>query len=489
MGRHDHEDDVALASATLRHRLDRAVVVAKAARLLGWLGRVAVVVVVALLGEAAVTALIAPAGLLRTRWPTVAIVLVGAVAAWWRWAGQAPSRLDVARASEASHAELGERISRAVPFLDVPTDVAQEPPLTHGLRELAIEDAARAGEVIRRLPVPGLRLHAAWAVAGSVALITWLAVARTVLHDSSAGRPLQVRSLDAPVVAPEVDHSHAAARLAAVAAVESRLAEILALRFAAAPGQTVDSLTDGQVQDLGKLAEVHEESLRIVHRIRAELAAEDTPEAQAAVEQLASLDDASGDRIGRVIVANRLASAATGARLCADTVSAVARLLGGGEAGGDITLPHLAPREVVHVRRAEAMLADLEQRPLDGRQDAAGRREVVATARQEADYDSRSVAAGRSTSPAGAEPGGDMTGASTSEPRFATGDVDISRPLDEVASAQARVWSLLPSASRPTARGGGVADVPADYRAAVDLYYRVVLESLASEPAGRRVPR
>lgn len=488
MGRHDHEDDVALASATLRHRLDRAVVVAKAARLLGWLGRVAVVVVVALLGEAAVTALVAPAGLPRTRWPTVAIVLVGAVAAWWRWAGQAPSRLDVARASEASHAELGERISRAVAFLETPPDVTQEPPLTQGLRALAIEDAARAGEVIRRLPVPGLRLHAVWAVAGSVALITWLAVARTVLHDSSAGRPPQVRSLDTPAVVPQVDHAPAAARLAAVAAVESRLAELLALRFAAAPGQTVDSLPGEQQRDLLRLAEIHAESLRAVHRIRSELATKDTPAAQAAVQQLEPLENASGDTIGRFITANRLASAADGAKQCADTLTAVVRLLGGEETRGDVAMPHLTPREVVRVRRAEATLADIEQQPLAGRQAAAERRTAVATARREADHDSRPIEAGRSAGPPGTEQAGDVMESPTSEPRFAAGDADISRPLDEVASPQARVWSLLPAASRPFARTGAEPDVPADYRAAVDLYYQVVLESLPSEPARRRAP-
>ena len=488
MGRHDHQDHVASAGATLRHSLDRAVLVAKAARLLGWLGWGAVVAVAALLGEAAVHVLIAPAGVPSGRWPVVAVVVVGAVAAWWRWAGQAPTRLDVARAIEASHAELGERISRAVAFLDVPTDVMQEPPLTDGFRELAIEDAARAGEVIRRLPVPGLRLHAAWAAAGSVAVIAGIAFARIVPHDSSAGRLGEVPSLDTPVVAPEVDHSQAAARLAAVAAVESRLAEILALRFAAAPGQMVDSLPDEQQRDLLRLAEIHDESLRAVHRIRSELATKDTPAAQAAVQQLGPLENASGDTIGRVITANRLASAAAGAKQCADTLTAVVRLLGGEETRGDVAMPHLPPREVVHVRRAEAALADIEQRPLDGRQDAARRRTAVATARREADHDSRPVEAGRSAGPAGAEPAGDVTEAPTSEPRFAASDADITRPLDEAASPQARVWSLLPAASRPFAGSGAEPDVPADYRAAVDLYYQVVLESLPSEPAGRRAP-
>jgi hypothetical protein len=488
MGRHDHQDDVASASATLRHRLDRAVVVAKAARLLGWLGRVAVVAVAALLGAAAVGTLIAPAGMLSGRWPVVAVVVAGAVAAWWRWAGQAPTRLDVARASEASHAELGERISRAVAFLDVPTDVTQEPPLTRGLRELAIEDAARAGEVIRRLPVPGLRLHAAWAAAGSVAVIAWLTFTGMMPHDSSAGRLGEVPSLDAPVVAPEVDHSQAAARLAAVAAVESRLAEILALRFAAAPGQTVDSLPGEQQRDLVRLAEIHAESQRAVHRIRSELATKDTPAAQAAVQQLGPFDDASGDTIGRIITVNRLASAAAGARQCADTLTAVVRLLGGEETRGDVAMPYLTPREVVRVRRAEATLADIEQRPLDGRQAAAERRTAVATARREADHDSRPIEAGRSAGPPGAEQAGDVTEAPTSEPRFAAGDANISRPLDEAASPQARVWSLLPAASRPFARSGAEPDVPADYRAAVDLYYQVVLESLPSEPVARREP-
>lgn len=471
----------------LCRRLDRSVAVAKVVRLAGWLGRMAVVAVAAFVAVAVVNRLLAPAGVAVGRWPVIAVVFAGVVAAWWRWREAALTRLDVARAIEASHVALGERVSRAVPFLDLRQDAPAEPSLTSGLRGLAVADAARAAAAIRRLPVPGLTHHIPWAVAGSVAGLVWLASMQMVPRKLAATEPRESLSTDTPTVAADVDHA-AAARLAAAAAVESRLAEILARRFAAAPGQMVDSLSEMQQRDLVTLAGVHEASLRTVHRVRVELAASETLEARAAGRQLESLEDESTSAIRHAITTNRLATAAAGVRRWADTLAAVVRLLGGEEGDVAATLPQLPPREVVQVRRAEAALAALEQRPLDSRQNAGDGRTAVVAAREAADRKPLPDGAERPTGLTGSEPAGEGTAAPTSEPRFAAGDADISRPLDEAATPQARVWSLLPTASRPSTRSGAAADVPADYRAAVDLYYQLVLESLASESTGKPAP-
>ena len=74
-----------------------------------------------------------------------------------------------------------------------------------------------------------------------------------------------------------------------------------------------------------------------------------------------------------------------------------------------------------------------------------------------------------------------MTPAAPSDPRFAAGDAAIARPLAAAERPQARVWSLLPEAVQPFASSGGDADVPTDYRAAVDRYYQLVLEQLVPE--------
>jgi hypothetical protein len=472
----------------LCRRLDRSVAVAKVVRLAGWLGRMAVVAVAAFVAVAVVNRLLAPAGTAVGRWPVIAVVFAGVVAAWWWWREGALTRLDVARAIEASHVALGERVSRAVPFLDLREDAPAEPSLTSGLRGLAVADAARAVAAIRRLPVPGLTHHIPWAVAGSVAGLVWLASMQMVPRKLAEAEPRESLSTDTPTVAAEVDHAAAAARLAAAAAVESRLAEILARRFAAAPGQMVDSLSEMQQRDLVTLAGVHEESLRTVHRVRVELAASETLEARAAGRQLESLEDESGDTLRHAITANRLATAAAGVRRWADTLAAVVRLLGGEE--GDVagTPSQLPPREVIQVRRAEAALAAIEQRPLDRHQNAGDGRTAVVAAREAADRKPLPDGAERPTGPTGSEPAGEGTAAPTSEPRFAAGDADISRPIDEAATPQARVWSLLPTASRPSPMSGAAADVAAEYRAAVDLYYQLVLESLASESTGKPAP-
>lgn len=488
MESHDPGQAAAEYGAMLRTRLDRAVTVATAVRLLGWLGRLAVVAVAALLAGAVLNDLLKPTGGAVGRWPVLAAAVAVTMAAWWRWAGTAPSRLAVARAIEAVHGDMGERVSRAVAFLDRPADAPREPSLTAGLRELAIEDAARAVGAIRRLPVPGVERHIPWAVAGSVAIVAWLAATQMVPAELVEDEPRQTLSAAAPAAREAVDQAEAALRLASVAAVESRLAEILLRRFAAAPGQTADSLSDTQQRDLAALAAVHEESLRSVLRIRAELAASERSAARAAAQQLEVREDASAAAVGHAIATNRLATAAADAQQWAESLTQVVRLLGGKEIDATVALSQLPPRDVVLVRRAEAALAASEARPLDGRQPPRFDGPAAVVARDAADQRSGPAGAERPTGPPGSEPTAAVTEAPTSEPRFVAGDSAVSRPLDEAATPQARVWSLLPTASRPPARSGAAADVPADYRAAVDLYYQLVLESLTRESTGTAAP-
>jgi hypothetical protein len=479
MGTHDHRPQGETAAATLRRRLDRGVAVAWIVRLLGWLGRVAIVAALALLAVHAAELLGMPAGVSLGRWPVIIAVLLGAVAAWWRWAGRAPFRLDVARAIEATHADVGERISRAVAFLEPATDAPREAPLTRGLRTLAIDDAAQAIAAIRRLPVPGLRRHVPWVVVGTVAVIAAFMVPR-----SERGR-LDERRADpsaqqSPPSIPAVEHTEIAARLAAAAATEAHLAEVLARSFAAAPGRMVDTLPQDEQQNLVILGAIHEESLQTVRLIRAELAIHDSPAAQAAARQLGLLDDKAIGSIGVAISGNRLASAATGAARYADELMAAAQSLGGGATGDAMPIQPLPPRDGVRMRRAEVALADVERQLEVGRQETAGREAAVATAGEPSDQERRQSGPNRA-GPTGAEPGGPVTSAAPSDPRFAAGDAAIARPPAAAERSQARVWSLLPEAVQPFASSGGDADVPTDYRAAVDRYYQLVLEQLVPE--------
>lgn len=485
MNTHDHRPGAEIAAATLRRRLDRGVAIASTVRLLGWLGRVAVVTALTLLIERVVALFVAPLGFPPVPWPLIVAVGVGAVAVWWRRAGRGPSRLDVARAIEAAHADVGERISRALAFLEPAIDAPREPPLTHGLRDLAIDDAGQAITAIRHLPVLGLRRHAPWAVAGTVAVIAWLVAAPMVPHHERGrlDERLADRSTkESPPAPPAVDHSEIAARLAAVVATESHLADVLARRFAASPGRMVDVLSDEERRNLGTLAKIHDESLQAVHAIRAELATHDTSAAQAAARQLGLLDETSAGSIDVAISGNRLAAAATGAARYADELWAVVRLLGGEATRGAMPVQPLPPRDGSRIRRAEVALAALERRLGDGRQDA-GREAVVTAAGERSDRESPHPERDRAAETAGAEPGGQITPVAPSDPRFAAGDAAIARPATAADRPQARLWSLLPEAVQPFASSGGEAEVPPDYRAAVDRYYQLVLEQLASKHA------
>lgn len=472
----EHPNPFASAGVTLRRRLDRGVAAVTIIRFLGWSGRFAML---ACVGVAAAEILPALIGWRAHRWLIGIVVLLTAVAAWWRWAGRPPTRLDVALAMEGAHPELRERVSRAVPFLEPSAKGMHDPALTTGLRELALADADRAVAAVPRLPLPGFRTNAVWAMAGSLAIVALLALVQDVPQVSPEGRsrhePSAAKPVGEPAAMPTIDLTAVASRLATAAAVESRLAETLAMRFAAAPGQTADSLSDEQRRQLATLAGIHDDALHAVHCVREELEAIDAPVARTATQQLGAIDAGASEAVGEAIVANRLASAASGTKQLADSVVAVVEVLGGGTLDPAEALPHLPPRERASVRRAEAALAEIGRRPVDGRQDAPFRA-TSSAGRQEG---------GEQPMPS---PGGETNSIPTSDPRFTAGDAEIQQPADAATRAADRIWSLFPEKSRPYATRGGGTDVSPDYSAVVDLYYTLILESLRSEPTGKPTP-
>ena len=204
-------------AALVRSRLDRAVGG-------GWFGRALAAASIAAGGLAVAIAAGAAAELLTPRlagpWRWIAATLgglslgglslgvlslgaalAGGAAARGRWRSRRPraavarlDRLGVALATERRHPWLGERISRAVGFLDDPadrgdtaplgdgparrdrlraTERADHPPqgddpLTRGLRRLAIAQAAEGLDAVPRLAVPGAEARRRWIGAGFV---------------------------------------------------------------------------------------------------------------------------------------------------------------------------------------------------------------------------------------------------------------------------------------------------------------------------------
>jgi hypothetical protein len=190
-----------------RGRIDAAVAAARAAAVAGLVGRLACVAASAVVAVAALDLALRRPGF----WAGGSVVAaVVAVAAWRLLAGfgrRFADRLRIARAFETAHPELGERVSRAVEFLDdlpdgsaargsdrtvqaTPTEprrdgshrpaVPEMSPVTRGLRSLALEQAAAAVDGLGRPPMPGLRAELLWCVTGlaAVAAVWAAAVAR-----------------------------------------------------------------------------------------------------------------------------------------------------------------------------------------------------------------------------------------------------------------------------------------------------------------------
>lgn len=488
----------------LRNRIDRAVLLARCARMAGCLGRAACIAVPVVMVAAACDTVLHPRDFPPGRFVIAGATVLGLVIAWWRWSGTRPTRLDAALAAEAVHPELGERISRAVGFLEEPEEPADHG-MGRGLRGLAVTQAAAAAARISRMPTPGLHTHAPWMAAGVAAVGSLVGAAlllpspwgeavrrqmfmepRAASRDRGLGgdarRPVGAGSAQAPggdgLPRPV---TIAAAELAAAAAIESRLADGLAARFALLPGRAAESLSGDQRQELAALAVVHRETVAAIRAARDTMASAGDPSPSIRESQglLEGIPAVTHDTTDVEIVANRLAMAAEGAARTARIAAAAAAALGAHAGSGGADMTSVAASSAAAVNRAEATLATIERR-LPG--DGAG--SAIAQGREGARRGERSV-------PGIGERAGPAGGGVTSEPRFAAGDAVAERPADG-AEAQAarvgRVWRLLSDPSRRSPIRGRAADVPVEYAPAVDLYYQMLLESHAGErsPGGVR---
>jgi len=165
-------------------------------------------------------------------------------------------------------------------------------------------------------------------------------------------------------------------------------------------------------------------------------------------------------------------------------------ILGGLRSAAPAGMPALESRSVAEARRVEAVLDRVEARIRSGPGPATGSPATATTAsgqivRQPDGGPTRPVGPGAS---ADAGSGAAGTSATTTEPRFAAGAAESARSEEGRATVRTRVWSLLPAGSRPSAVRGSEADAPPEYRDAVDLYYELLWESLASERKAAQHP-
>lgn len=509
------------AAADLVRSIDRAVRIARCGRLLavcgGWVAAAAGVVAALAAIDVASGGRIGIAFLPWATKVTVVLVLTAApVVATCRrrlvregW----PCRLGIALATEQRHPRLGESLSRAVEFLEGgPAAEAQarrtnrvdrspgSATLAQGLRWLAIDQAAAAARDAGGMTVPGIASDVGWIAAG-MAAATAIVISTTLLPGWADAVRRQVATSGRPAAAPmptqaprsgsggadtplPAEATALVTRLAATAAIERRLAELLAVLFVQAPGVPAESLARGARRELDELAEIQEECLHAVDAARGMLATALASAAQSdaaaalrlrdqlhgAVERLASIDREAADAIPSNISANRLRLAGDAAATLADILaSAVAGLGatpgalswqgGGGGAGPEGSLT------------TAATLARIAARYDVGQQAATTNEEPMPTRSGSASGTGREDAAASEAGTAGRTP---------SSMQASGGPVTVgpATPLSAEASPIEQVWSLLPATERAHAARAAVESAPAAYRSAIDAYYRALLQSM-----------
>jgi len=506
--------DSSPAVEMFRRSLDRAVIRGCAVRLAGivgcWAACAAVLwwAVVAV-GQGLAGADLMAAAPVATR-AAIALVAGLVTAVIFRDAvldGRWPTRLEVAVETERQKASLGERLSRAVAFLDETDDTTDDgressadAALARGLRRLAIEQAVAA--LPGRLAVPCRPADITWIGAGVLAGAAALIMALVVPAPWGGAKPAQ-HAAEAVVAGPAAGtaggpNDAAAAdtarlaivqRLRAAAAIERRVAAVTAALFAEAPGASRDTLPRESQARLDRLAAIQAEVCDTVRSIRPEvrgLAATSAVLAPACLEQLDGFVAAGGDRVGGHVTANRLGLAGDRAAAAADAIAAAAAALAGDTGAAAREEPI---RDDPRLARAALVLDEIVAAGVPAAEDAARSPSPGATTVAAApDLD------GGPTTPAGAaagpvrETGGSPArgdGATTSPSQAAAGQA-----TDGAAASRPDKLVAGPSAARPTDRGWRPPapqplessstptpipeDAPAAYRQAVAEYYRLL---------------
>jgi hypothetical protein len=417
-----------------------------------------------------------------------------------RW----PTRLAVALETERRDPRLGERLSRAVAFLDGQVEegprLSADAALASGLRRLAIEQAAAA--LPGRLAVPGepadIRWIGAGGLAGATALITALVVPASwggAKHaGAKAGAALTAPAADAAggadsAAMPDAARAALVRRLRAAAAVERRVAAVAAALFAEAPGASRESLPRESQARLDRLAAIQAEVCDVTRAFRPEirgLAATPAAVTAACLEQLDAFTAAGGATIGEAVAANRLWSAGDRALDAAAALATAATALAGDSGAME---PEGSVPGDSRLARAALVLDEL----------AAAGDQAADAAASSSSLEASAVAAAADAERAPATPahgaagdardrGGSMArgDAATASPRQATtgqaaegvvaGRPDGPVAVPSVARQTDRGWR--PPVPRPPEPSAAPALIPEDappaYRQAVAEYYRLL---------------
>lgn len=407
-------------------------------------------------------------------------VLAAAALAAWLVARRAiaswPTRLSLALAAERAQPELGERISRAIDFLD---DTTAECDGSTTLKAMAISQAADAADGIVAVPIEGGARHVGFAAAAAVALsLLAIAVMRRDAVTSHATIATETPAADAspatilPTFDPLSAAGQAAARIAALAGFERRLANTLAGWFAEAPGLAAVDLPPRRRQAIADAAALHDDVMAgassTVAEITSAAAAGNATALNKAMADLAADIDSASANISAAIRDDRLAAAAEAASRLADRLADAAGLLG---------IPMTGPGGDVLVERS---IASGDERESPDRDSSAIIDRLAQLDRTVASASAPEAAA--VTEPGVASPSRPATGATTSPGGGAPAEAPQAGGLAPGVDDIERLWSLVPRQSSPLRpRAADAATFPS-HRRAIDAYYRLLLQQERPQP-------
>jgi hypothetical protein len=408
------------------------------------------------------------------------VLTATAIAAWFfarRAIASWPTRLAIALAAERTQPELGERISRAIDFLEETTAAGDGSPT---LKALAIEQAGDAADRIGAAPIEDTARHVGFAAVAAVAL-SLLVIAGTrrdtvtthATTTTAAPADDSSRAAVRPTFDPQSAPGQAAARIAALAGFERRLAHSLAGWFAEAPGFAAVDVPPRRRLLIAEAAALHDDCLVSVSAdadmLAAAAKAADEAALSIALADLAADVDSAKAAVSAAIRDHRLAAAAEAAGHLADRLTEAAALLGIPVAAtGNGSLEAQRP-----LGGNEPLSLDRDPRALLDRLDRLDR--AVASA---------SVAEGLAVTVPGMPP---ETNASAGT---ATGSGDGGAPAETPQSAGLapggdgieRVWSLVPEQSQTLRPQASDAATFPSHQRAIDAYYRLLLEQERSKP-------
>lgn len=461
----------------LRTAIDRRVATARLVHGLGVVGRIGCVA-----AGVWATGLVADriaGGRVDARVIACTVLAASACAAWFlahRAIASWPTRLSLALATERAQPELGEQISRAIDFLD---ETSPGRTGSRGLKALAIEQAGDATERINATPIEGAARHLGFTAAAACALVL-LAIAaprpQAVTRQATATTKAPATDSSAATIRPAFDPlsepGQAAARIAALAGFERRLANTLAGWFADAPGLAAIDLPPRRRLAMAEAATLHDDLLAAASSaagvIAAAAATGDATALGKAMADLAADADPAQASVSAAIRAHRLAAAAEAASHLADRLAEASRLLG---------IPIADPRGDVLV----------EQQPMNAHERAPPDRDSSALVDRLAQLDRAVASASAPDAPAITEPGvAFQSNASAATATGPGGGAPAEAPqagdLAPGAAGIERVWSLVPQQSLPLrSRAADAATFPS-HRRAIDAYYRLLLEQERSKP-------